>query len=544
MEPKFDHSNLFKLPYAKLTAEELEHQREHSLWDRRNFFKALGFAGAGSFMLGKMHISAAPHSPIAGALATGHTDRVLVIVRLKGGNDGLNTIVPVNQYSVYANKRPSLKIPLSETFNLSAEYAMPKFMNALQPLWAEGKMKVVHGVGYQHQNLSHFRSADIWASGTDEEQTLNSGMLGRYYATQNPDFLTNPPEEPLAIQVGSVGNLLFTGDDNTNYAFSVADPQQLYNLAQKGWLHDMDNLPECLYGEQLGFLRGITNSTFIYAGVINQAYTEGANSVGYDNTTLSKQFAMVARLIKGGLGTKIYLITLDGFDTHAEQPDTHQELLTDLAHGISSFYKDLKPAGREGDVLCMTISEFGRRVDQNASQGTDHGAAAPVLLFGGGLNGSGFVGEHPSLSQLDQAGNMIFDTDYRQPYATVLEQWLCIDGQAVDNALLGVHHQRLELGLTCITSISEQTRKEFIHKPLYAPEGEVYIEFVLERPNKVLVQLCNIMGQHIVDLSNRYMAPGTHRVAVRANAGHLASGQYVYRIINGNEAYSRSIVLM
>lgn len=543
MNPKIKDTKLYSLPYLKPTAEELEHKRQHSLWDRRNFFKALGLAGAGTMMLGKMQLAASPFSPLSAALSTGQSDRVLVIIRLKGGNDGLNTIIPVNQYSTYSNLRPSLKIPLTNTFNLSAEYAMPTFMNSLQPFWNEGKMKVIHGVGYQDQNLSHFRSADIWASGTNEEEVESSGTFGRHYASQYPDFLTNPPAEPLAIQIGSVGNLLFTGEDNTNYAFSVADPQQLYDLAQNGWLHDMKNLPECLYGEQLGFLRGITNSTFIYAGVINTAYNAGSNTVSYDNTTLSRQLAMVARLIKGGLGTKVYLVTLDGFDTHANQSDAHQTLLTDVAHGISSFYNDLTPAGRDSDVLCMTISEFGRRVEQNASQGTDHGAAAPMMLFGAGLNGNGFVGLHPSLTNLDNAGNMLFNTDYRQPYATVLEQWLCIDGQAVDSALLGVHHERLNLGIECITSVSEQRRKEFYHKPLYMPDGEVVIEFVLDKPQHINIQLINIMGQQTAELSNRFMPEGTHRIAVRANAGHLASGQYVYRIIAGNEAHSRSIIL-
>jgi uncharacterized protein (DUF1501 family) len=544
MNSKIKDTRLFNLPYSKPSAEEMEHQRQHAMWDRRSFFKALGLAGAGSMMLGKMQVSASPLSPLSAALSTSQNDRVLVIIRLKGGNDGLNTIIPVNQYSTYSNLRPSVKIPLANTFNLSADYAMPTFMNSLQPFWNEGKMKVIHGVGYQDQNLSHFRSADIWATGTGEDEVVSSGMMGRHYASQYPDFLTSPPEEPLAIQIGSVGNLLFTGEDNTNYAFSVADPQQLYDIAQNGWLHDMNNLPECLYGEQLGFLRGITNSTFIYAGVINEAYTAGANTATYDTTTLSKQFAMVARLIKGGLGTKVYLVTLDGFDTHAEQPDAHQALLTDLAHGLSSFYSDLTPAGRDSDVLCMTISEFGRRVEQNSSEGTDHGAAAPVMLFGAGLNGNGFVGEHPSLTDLDNAGNMVFDIDYRQPYVTVLEQWLCIEGQAVDNALLGVHHQRLQLGLECISSVSEQTRHEFIHKPLYMPDGEVVIEYVLESPRHIQIQLMNIMGQQIADISNRFMPAGTHRVAIRANVGQqLASGQYIYRIIAGNEAHSRSVIL-
>jgi len=540
---KIKSPTLFNHPYSLPSAAQLEHDRQHRAWDRRTFFKALGLVGGGSMLLGKLNVSASVMSPLSSALATSNNDRVLVIVRLKGGNDGLNTIIPLNDYTNYANLRPTLKIPVSNTFSLSSDYAMPTYMNALQPFWGDGKMKVIHGVGYQDQNLSHFRSADIWASGTDEDVVENSGTLGRYYAGQYPDFLTNPPAEPLAIQIGSVGNLLFTGEDNTNYAFSVADPQQLYNLAQNGWLHDLTNLPECLYGEQLGYLRGIANSTFIYAGVINDAYTAGANTVTYDNTTLSKQFALVSRLIKGGLGTKVYLVTLDGFDTHAEQTDTHQALLTDVAHGISSFYNDLAGAGRDSDVLCMTISEFGRRVEQNASAGTDHGAAAPLMLFGAGLNGSGFVGQHPSLSNLDNAGNMLFDTDYRQAYATVLEDWLCIDEQIVDDALLGVHHTRLPLGIECITSIDEQQTSGISHKPIYMLDGDVYVEYSLPSPQHIQISVINIMGQQVAQLNNAFMPGGTHRVKIASASGQLAAGQYIYRIIANDKAYSRSVIL-
>lgn len=530
------------MPYSHHAEAQSEHDRQHNMWDRKTFLKALGIVGSGSMLLGKLNVSASALSPLSAALATSTNDRVLVIVRLKGGNDGLNTIIPLYDYATYANKRPTLKIQQSATFSLSTDFAMPQFMNSLQPFWGNGKMKVIHGVGYQDQNLSHFRSADIWASGTDENVIEHSGVLGRYYAGQYSDFLTNPPAEPLAIQIGSVGNLLFVGEDNTNYAFSVADPQQLYNIAQNGWLHDVNNLPACLYGEQLGYLRGITNSTFIYAGVINSAYTAGTNAVSYDASALSKQLALVSRLIKGGLGTKVYLVTLDGFDTHALQSSEHQALLTDLAHGIGSFYSDLATDGRDNDVLCMTISEFGRRVEENASEGTDHGAAAPVMLFGGGLNGSGFVGQHPSLTNLDTAGNMLFNTDFRQVYSTVLQDWLCIDGQVVDNALLGTHHQRLQLGFDCLTSVPNQQLQGLEHKPVYSG-SEVYIEYQLPNSQHISISLINIMGQVVAELTNQYMTGGTHTVAIRSNSGYLAAGQYVYRIVAGGKAYSRTVAI-
>ncbi|MBI1286169.1 MAG: DUF1501 domain-containing protein [Flavobacteriales bacterium] len=521
-----------------------EHDREHARWDRRSFFKTLGIGLGGSMMLGGMKVGATVVSPLAKALAAAEsTGRSLVFIRLKGGNDGLNTIIPLYDYSTYANLRSTIRINQSDAFNLSSEFAMPNFMNDLESFWNDGKMKVVHGVGYDEQSLSHFRSSDIWATGTDSQEVLSSGFLGRYYEEEYPDYLSNPPEEPLAIQIGSVGNLMFKGSDSTDYAFSVADPNQLYQLAQNGWLHDVNNLPPCLYGEQVGFIRGIANSTFIYAGVINDAYNNSTNAVTYADTSLGKQLSLVARMIKGGLSTKVYLVTLDGFDTHAEQPDAHQALLTDLANSVTTFYQDLAASGRDNDVLSMTISEFGRRPEQNASDGTDHGAAAPSMFFGPALEGNGFIGNHPSLTDLDYAGNLVFNIDYRQLYASVLENWLCIPEAVVDETLLNVHYDRLQLGFECVTSVAEHERVALKHEPLYMPDGSVTVQYTLPVGMDVTVQLYNIMGQQVDQLDSGYRSAGTYRVPLASANQNLAGGQYIYRIIANDRPYSRSIVL-
>ncbi|MCF8465262.1 MAG: DUF1501 domain-containing protein [Flavobacteriales bacterium] len=530
------------MPNNKFEEKE-EHAREHATWDRRSFFKALGLGVGGSMVLGGMNVGATALSPLTKALAAANSDRVLVFIRLKGGNDGLNTIIPIYDYSTYASYRTSVRINEADSFNLSPEFAMPNFMSSLESFWNDGKMKVVHGVGYEDQSLSHFRSSDVWATGSDEDEILRSGFMGRYYEEEYSDYLNNPPEEPLAIQIGSVGNLMFKGTDSTDYAFSVSDPNQLYQLAQNGWLHDVVNLPDCLYGEQLGYLRAITNSTFIYAGVINDAYNASTNSVSYPNSPLSNQLALIARLIKGGLGTKVYLVTLDGFDTHAGQPDIHQTLLTDLADGVSSFFEDLAASGRDNDVLGMTISEFGRRVEQNASDGTDHGAAAPSMFFGPALEGNGFIGTHPSMSNLDFAGNLEFDIDYRQLYASVLENWLCIPAADVDEALLNVHYDRLNLGFECVTGVTENERNGLKHQALYMPDGAVVIEYTLPGSMDVNVQLFDIMGKQVAQLESGYKSQGTYRIPVQSTSGSWATGQYIYRIIANDKPYSRSIVL-
>jgi uncharacterized protein (DUF1501 family) len=196
----------------------------------------------------------------------GESDRILVLIRLKGGNDGLNTIIPVGDYGTYQALRPTIRVPQNEILNLNTAFGIPKTMAAAQTMWQDGKMKVVHSVGYPDQNLSHFRSSDIWASASDSNVTDDSGWLGRHLQQLYPDFLLNPPALPPAIQIGSVGNLAFTDSNNVNISVSVNDPNELYEIAQLGQLYSLDNLPDCLYGEQLGYMRAVANSTFVYAG--------------------------------------------------------------------------------------------------------------------------------------------------------------------------------------------------------------------------------------------------------------------------------------
>lgn len=273
------------------------HDQEHKKWNRRSFLQALGLVGGGTMMLGSTPLTASRPSPLTVALSQSESDRVLVLIRLKGGNDGLNTIIPIYDYDVYANLRPTLKHELSDLTNLSSDFGIPSFMNNLEPLWGNGAMKVVHGVGYNNGSLSHFSGSDIWAS-TDENDNERTGWLGRYFENLYPDYTVSPPEIPAAVQIGSVGNLIFEGADN-NYAFSAANPQQLENIANNGALYNVTNLPECTYGDHLGFLRSTTNITFNYANIISDAYLSVENSVTYPDNDISRQLANVARMIKG-----------------------------------------------------------------------------------------------------------------------------------------------------------------------------------------------------------------------------------------------------
>jgi uncharacterized protein (DUF1501 family) len=520
------------------------HSEAHQTWSRRSFLQALGLSGGASMMLGSFPLYASSPTPLGKALSQLENDRILVLIRLKGGNDGLNTIIPIDQYDVYANNRQTIKIAETDILNLSDEYGIPTFMDSLDPMWIDGKMKVVHGVGYPDQNLSHFRSSDIWASASDSDQAVNSGWFGRHFDDEFPDFILSPPDAPPAIQIGSIGNLIFDGIDGTGYSFSVSNPEQLYQIAQNGWLHDVENLPDCYYGEQVGFLRSIANTTFLYANVINEAFGNSTNAVEYDDSELGNQLSIVARLIKGGLDTKVYLVTLNGFDTHANQPELHQAIMTDMADSVALFYEDLEAGSVDDKVLSMTFSEFGRRVEQNASNGTDHGSSAPLMLFGPALNGNGFVGEHPSLSDLDSAGNMAFTTDFRQVYASILENWLCIESDTVDELLLDVYYDRLPLGLDCMgVTVDEYAMEDFKHRALYDTNGEIYIQYFLPRPMSVNIKIYNLMGQYVTTLVNERQLGGENRVAIKAQAENYSVGQYIYRIVANGKAYSKSFII-
>ena len=529
-------------PSAKIT--DAHHDQEHSTWNRRSFLQALGLVGGGTMMLGGANLSASSPTRLTAALAAAEiSDRALVLVRLKGGNDGLNTIVPLSDYDFYANKRPTIRHQEGDLYQLSPDIGIPPSMQNLQSLWGDGAMKVVHGVGYENQDLSHFKSSDIWASGINNGAT-DTGILGRYFETLFPDYLTNPPEEPAAIQIGNQGNLLLDGLD-ANYGFSIINPDQLESIAEKGMLHDVLDVPGCTYGEQLEFMRAMKNTTVTYADVIHEAYASSSNAVEYTTESLGKQLSLVARMIKGGLSTKVYLVTLGGFDTHATQVESHDFLMEQIATNMKSFYEDLEDAGMQDNVLSMTFSEFGRRIEENGSQGTDHGAASPIMFFGPALDGNGFIGEHPDMQNPDNVGNLAFGIDFRSVYKSVLQDWLCIDPSTLDAVFQGEDYETLNLGFSCATlSVPDIVAADgFSHLGTYQ-NRQTFIEFDLPTTAKVTVSLYNLLGQEVGILANDFMFEGPQKINVKqAINKRLFTGQYFYNIRFEGKTYSKSILI-
>ncbi len=548
------------------------HDEEHKLWSRRSFLQALGIAGSGSMMLGSNVLTASAPSPLTAAIAAADTDAILILIRLSGGNDGLSTVIPINQYDTYANARPNIYIPESKILKLTDEFGVPSYMNALEPLWGNGSFKAVHGVGYENQSLSHFTGSDIFAN-TDLTTTgfrgLNTGWLGRHFENIYPDYLVNPPPAPAAIQIGNFGSLIFQGEE-TNYAFVTSNIDQLEEIAESGVQYSLEDslFNQCMYGDQLKFLRGVANTTYEYSGLIHEAYERGQNQVQYQDNYFARQMALLARLIKGNLGTKVYMISMGGFDTHGNQPLAHEQLMTSLSVAINNFYEDVAFTQQDEKVLSMTFSEFGRRIFENGSNGTDHGKAAPTLFFGAGLNGSAFVGEHPSLDNPNNRGNLEYTMDFRDLYATVLAEWLCVPIPLVEQHLLNHPYAPVNLGFNCsgvvfpdITydndpptpptpdnPVAENPTPELlnaiIHKPFYPVKELPCIYLEMPFTAHVDIQLYNILGQNIGTVYNEIMPEGSLEINLRERLSmQLSTGKYIYRIQVSDKKMSKSIMV-
>jgi uncharacterized protein (DUF1501 family) len=531
-----------KNPKKHQNPNSVSHNEEHEAWNRRSFIQALGIAGLGSISLGTSKITAAVASPLTTALNASDNERSLVLIRLKGGNDGLNTIVPLFDFDTYAAQRPDIHLPKNNLYPLSENYGLPDFMEPLQSMWGEGQMKVVHGVGYEKSSLSHFRSSDIWASTVATEE-VNTGWMGRLYDQEFPNFNLEPPAVPPAIQIGSLGNLAFDGEE-IGYAFSVANPEQLNQLAQNGWQHDVQNVPDCLYGEQLSFLRAKTNTTFKYAGVIHDAYEASATQTTYGNHDIGSQLSIVARLIKGNLGTKVYMVTLGGFDTHANQINRQAQQMQRLSESVKAFFEDLTAYGIQDEVLCMSISEFGRRVNQNGSQGTDHGTAAPVMLFGGGLQGNGFIGNHPSLTDLDVNGNMKYSTDFRDIYSSILTDWLCIPESQATQAMYNVNYPKVDLGFNCKTASTPSIDIQELKHIMLTQQDQNILRVDLDAGTKITVRIYNMLGQEIGKMADGYFMPGRQEWNVKSALGNsISAGSYIYSIKTSSGTLSKPFIV-
>lgn len=392
----------------------------------------------------------------------------IVLIQLAGANDGLNTVVPINQYDTYAALRPNIKlnnggsngiINLDSTLSIENQVGLHPALTGFKNLYDNGLMRLIQGVGYPIQDKSHFKSTDLWLTGGDGTQAnnvLDSGWIGRFLENYYANFLT--ANFPLGIQLGSSENSLgFHGEVEHGLSLNIngQDPSGFYSVVNGLGGIAPTTIPNSEYGDLIQYILDNDSSTNTYAQTISTAFNAGSNSVTYSNTSLSNQLKTVARFISGGLQTKVYLVKIGSFDTHNLQVASnttahlgnHASLLTQVSEAVTNFITDLNNQNIGNDVLAVTFSEFGRKAGENGNLGTDHGEIAPMFVFGSSLNG-GISGTNINLSEAVSGNNFQVQTvqhDYRRVFSTILQDWFGASNPTLD---LTFYDQTNNIGFT------------------------------------------------------------------------------------------------
>ncbi len=559
---------------------------------RRDFIKTLplGVAAAAiPFSVGGLFSGKAfGRSPALDALLNSQTDtdRILVIINLQGGNDGLNTVIPF-QDPIYDLKRTSVngsvgyvtqaEKALLNPYQLRGNLALnPPLGTNFYNMFKDGKLAIVQNVGYDDPNLSHFRATDIWNSASDSEIVVSTGWMGRFLESQVPaDYpLSLNSPDPLAIAIDYSTTLAFQGN-RAVMASAVYDPS---NYNQATYYAD-GTPPDTNAGHELSFVRSILSESDAYGQRFKSVFDKighpnaTKNNVTYpSNNTLAMQLQKVAWCINAGLKTRVYFVTLGGFDTHVNQNSKDilagQGLLHKyLGDAVSLFQQDIEAMGFGDNVIGMTYSEFGRRVNQNGSNGSDHGTAAPMFLFGKQINGEVY-GNTPKLdtASLDANGNLVREFDFRQVYAALLTQWFGVD-DSLRKAILNKSDFTLTADFKNATNgfqfpvngaskmqnlilnpatggVSQSQSSSFT---LYQNQpnpfiGLTTIGFTLSEGGRVRLEVFDGRGSLISTVVDSYFGRGENKVVF--DGRNLPSGTYYCRLDVGGKTQTRPMMLV
>ena len=488
-------------------------------------------------------------SPLVQALlGTGtDTDHVLVIIQLSGGNDGLNMVIPISTYSLYNAARTNIAIPEASILRLNGydKTGLHPSMTGLQTMYNDTKLKVIQAVGYPQPNFSHFRATDIWMTASNSTQEVYTGWAGRYLNYEYPNFPNGYPNssmtDPLAIQIGSTASLTTQGP-GVNMAMSITSATNFYQLING----TSDPVPATKAGKELSFIRTVAKQTQQYASIITTAAGKVTTQNPYPtNNSLADQLKIVARLIKGGLKTRVYMVSFGGFDNHSLQTTTtdttvgtHATLLGRVSAAIKAFQDDLIFLGIEDRVVGMTFSEFGRRIKSNSSVGTDHGAAAPMFVFGKPVQG-GVLGDNPTIQPVATVNdNVPMQYDFRSVYATLLEKWFCLDKATVQGLFPpNINGQLQDLPLikagvcNASSTIPNNSGKSLINNYPNPFTSKTTIEFSTDGGH-TLIQIIDNSGRLLMDLLEKDY-PAATRQTIPFDSSHLPNGVYYIRLQNG-----------
>ena len=512
---------------------------------RRNFLRNSALTTV-PVMLHGMKLSAVPFPFLFGQGPD--NDRVLVLIQLNGGNDGINSVIPLDQYSALSALRSNILIPESSVLPIETGLGFHPSMLKLQELYQDGKVGIVQGVGYPDQDRSHFRSTDIWTSGSEATEYLSTGWLGRYFYDGHPDYPTGYPnaenDAPFALTMGSLISETCQGP-LTNFSLAINDPFALAPLAEG----EVGDFPDNNYGKELRFLIDAVAQTNAYASVILDAANGGSNQATYPaGNRLATQLKNVALLIAGGLKTKVYICSLGGFDTHSAQVGTdtttgnHATLMLQLSEAVAAFQQDLKLAGKDEKVLTMTFSEFGRQIRSNDSLGTDHGSAAPLLLFGSCVK-PGVLGDNAQIEvNSDPQEGVAMQYDFRSVYATVLKDWLGMD----ENTIFEILHPDVQFlplidGCSLSTAIQQEVFTDVHFKLFPNPASNFTTMEWLSTGQAWNATLLDKWGHQVQSWAG---PKGSSKLmSQKVNLPSVPSGHYYINIRQGNQSVTRGIMI-
>ncbi|MEO7833965.1 MAG: DUF1501 domain-containing protein [Ginsengibacter sp.] len=357
-------------------------------------------------------------------------NKVLVVLQFSGGNDGLNTVVPIRN-DIYYKSRPKLGIQKDQALQITDEAGLNPALPFFKDLFDEGSLGIMNNVGYPNPDRSHFRSMDIWQSASDSNQYLTTGWIGRFLDAQ----CSGCDKPTQALEIDDVLSLALKGENLKGLA--LRDPKKLYNTSNERYFKEI-NAAHDHEEASVDYLYKTLSETLSSADYIYEQSRRYLSSQTYPATQLGKNLKTISSLILSDINTKVYYVSLGSFDTHVNQENQQKRLFTELNDAVSAFVKDLKNNNRFEDVAMMTFSEFGRRVAQNASGGTDHGTANNMFFIGGGLKRKGLLNPMPDLHDLNE-GDLKYTVDFKSVYATLLHNWLGAD----DEKILGSKQERM-----------------------------------------------------------------------------------------------------
>jgi uncharacterized protein (DUF1501 family) len=491
--------------------------------------------------------------------------KVLVIIQMNGGNDGLNMVIPLDRYSQLTTARPEVILPQSSVLALTGTNTtgLHPAMTGIRDLYNNGKVNIVQGVTYPNPNFSHFFAQNIWFSGTTDPSST-TGWVGRQLQTTFPGFPTGFPNatnpDPMSIQIGGSLPLSILGS-NVNFGYNAPNPNSLISVATAV----PEPAPVSDYGTEITFLRQMRNQSNAYASRITAAYNAQATlSTMYPNTNypapsnnLADQLKVVARLIGGGLTTPVYIVNQSdvGYDTHADQvvasdhtTGEHATNLSKLSVAISAFQNDITMMGKANKVTGMTFSEFGRRVISNASNGTDHGSGAPVIFFGEGVNG-GVTGTSPVIPAVSNGNTQVpMQYDFRQLYASIMQSWMCMTTAESQTILNGTYNTipifkaAAPVPLTGMELLARWENESAV-LDFEVLENDTYDRFIIERSVNgidftlvnTVVNSANSSKQKYTYKDNRINAPVVYyRIKGISKQGELSYSK-IATLKNGNK---------